>query len=60
MLLLSRRVSERIVIGGNIIITVVSIQGNQVRFGVEAPRDVIVDRQEIHERRLADINGAQK
>lgn len=47
MLVLSRRVDERIVIDGNIRITVVSIRGNQVRLGIEAPSWINIYRQEL-------------
>ena len=43
---------ESIVIDGHIRITVISVQGEKVRLGIEAPPDVRVDRQEVHERRL--------
>jgi carbon storage regulator len=52
MLVLTRRVGEEIVIDGNIRITVVGVQGNRVRLGVAAPPSVIVDRQEVHDRRF--------
>ena len=51
MLVLSRRIGEEIVIGDNIRLTVVAVQGNKVRLGISAPDSVQVDRQEIHERR---------
>ena len=51
MLVLTRRPGEEIIIDGNIRITVVSIKGDRVRIGIEAPPSVTVDRQEIHERR---------
>jgi carbon storage regulator len=51
MLVLTRRIGEEIVIGGNIRVTVVAVEGNKVRLGVTAPRDVTVDRQEVHVRR---------
>lgn len=51
MLVLSRRVGEEIVINGNIRITVVAVKGDRVRVGVEAPKDVVVDRAEVHEHR---------
>lgn len=54
MLILSRRTGESIVIGNNIIVTVVSIKDGQVRLGIEAPAHVVVDREEIHQRRQAD------
>ncbi len=57
MLVLTRRPGEEIIIDGNIRITVVSIKGDRVRIGIEAPPDVTVDRQEIHEKRQL---GSQK
>ncbi|HWT70195.1 MAG TPA: carbon storage regulator CsrA [Pseudomonas sp.] len=50
MLVLSRFVGELISIGDNISIRVVAVDGNSVRFGVEAPRSVTVHRSEIYER----------
>jgi len=47
MLILTRRLRENIRIGEQITITVLGIKGNQVRIGVEAPRDVAVDREEL-------------
>lgn len=47
MLVLSRRESQSIVIAGNILVTVVSIRGDQVRIGIDAPRSVAVHRQEV-------------
>jgi carbon storage regulator len=51
MLVLTRKVGEEIVIGDHIHITVVTIRGDKVRIGVSAPKDVVVDRQEVHEKR---------
>ncbi|MBI3463792.1 MAG: carbon storage regulator [Planctomycetes bacterium] len=51
MLVLTRRVGEEIVIGGEIRVTVVALRGEKVRLGVTAPADVRVDRHEVHERR---------
>jgi len=48
MLVLSRKVDEQIIIGDNIRVTVVSIRGNQVRLGFEAPPCVPIFRQELH------------
>lgn len=52
MLVLSRGVGELISIGDSISIRVIAIDGNSVRFGVEAPRSINVHRSEIHERIL--------
>jgi carbon storage regulator len=58
MLILSRRVGEELMIDGEIRIKVVSIKGDRVRLGIEAPPTVRVDRLEVHERRLAEeTNG---
>lgn len=51
MLVLSRRLGEEIVIDGNIRISIVSIKGDRIRLGIDAPEHVRVDRQEIHQRR---------
>ncbi|MEN1956569.1 carbon storage regulator CsrA [Luteimonas changyuni] len=50
MLVLSRQASESLVIGKDIVVTVVSVEGDRVRLGVEAPRDVPVHREEVAER----------
>lgn len=50
MLILTRAPNEKITIGDNIEITVLSVTGNQVRLGVEAPKDVPVHREEIYQR----------
>jgi carbon storage regulator len=47
MLVLSRKLGEKIVVGDNIVITVVKIDRNQIRIGIEAPQDVPVYREEI-------------
>jgi carbon storage regulator len=51
MLVLTRKVGEDIMIGDNIRVTITEIRGDKVRIGVEAPRDVQVDRQEVHQRK---------
>ena len=48
MLVLTRRISESLKIGEDITITILGIQGNQVRIGIAAPREVAVHREEIH------------
>lgn len=63
MLILSRRSNQSIVIGGNIVVTVLETSGDQVRLGIKAPRDVTVHREEVHreileENRLAAAAGS--
>jgi carbon storage regulator len=60
MLILSRRPTESLVIGENITLTVLGIKGNQVRIGISAPRDVVVDRSEIHARKQAEYRASAK
>ncbi len=50
MLILTRRVGESVVIAGDVTVTVLGVKGNQARLGVNAPKDVAVHREEIHER----------
>jgi carbon storage regulator len=50
MLILTRRVGETVMLGENVTVTVLGVKGNQVRVGVNAPRDVAVHREEIFER----------
>jgi carbon storage regulator len=52
MLVLSRRVGEEIIINDNVRVTVVAVKGDRVRLGIVAPRDVTVDRSEVHARRM--------
>lgn len=60
MLILNRRVGERLMIGDDIVITVLGRQGNQVRLGVEAPENVAVHREEIYQRIVADAAKEQQ
>lgn len=57
MLILTRRVGETLVIGDDVTVTVLGIKGNQVRIGVNAPKDVSVHREEIYERIQREKGG---
>ena len=50
MLILTRKVGESVLIGDDISITILSVRGNQVKLGVEAPKEVSVHREEIYQR----------
>jgi carbon storage regulator len=58
MLILTRRTGESLQIGGNVQLTVLGVSANQVRFGIKAPADVIVDRQEVAERKRLEKDNA--
>ncbi|HSQ70219.1 MAG TPA: carbon storage regulator CsrA [Steroidobacteraceae bacterium] len=57
MLILTRRVGETVMIGNEVTVTVLGVKGNQVRIGVNAPRDVAVHREEIFERIKREEEG---
>lgn len=57
MLILTRRVGESVMIGDDVTITVLGVKGNQVRIGVNAPKEVAVHREEIYERIKRERNG---
>ena len=55
MLVLSRKLNEAIVINDTVRVTVLGIKGDRVRLGIEAPRDVSVDRGEVHARKAMEV-----
>ena len=59
MLILTRKIGESLIIGDDIEITVLSVRGNQVKLGVNAPKEIAVHRQEIYERiKAAEDNNS--
>ncbi len=60
MLVLSRRVGEKIIINDQITVTVLGIKGRQVRIGFEAPADVSIHRSEVYEKILQDRQDADE
>jgi len=54
MLILTRRVGEALMIGSEVTVTVLGVKGNQVRVGINAPKNVAVHREEIYERIKAE------
>ena len=59
MLILTRRIGETLNIGDNVTVTVLSIQGQQIRLGVNAPREVAVHREEVYERIKSTTTGGR-
>ena len=57
MLILTRRISESIIIGDDVKITVLGVKGNQVRIGIDAPKHLSVHREEIYERIKSEAGG---
>ena len=59
MLILTRRVEELLMIGDDVIVTVLGVKGNQVRLGIVAPPETDVDREEIFLRKQAEREAEQ-
>ena len=63
MLILTRRIGEKLVIDENVIVTILAAKGSQIRIGIEAPRDVPIHREEIYQRILDErkaLNGTHQ
>ena len=59
MLILTRRVGETLMVGDDVSITVLGVKGNQVRIGINAPKDVPVHREEIYQRIKMEENSSE-
>ena len=60
MLILTRRVGETLMVGDDVQVTVLGVKGNQVRIGVNAPKEVAVHREEIYERIKRERSGSDE
>lgn len=61
MLILTRRLGESLVVGDDVTISVLAIKGNQIRLGINAPKDVSVHREEVYRRiQEEDAGGSEK
>jgi carbon storage regulator len=59
MLILTRRIGETLMVGDDVTVTVLGVKGNQMRIGVNAPKDVAVHREEIYQRIQKERGGSE-
>jgi carbon storage regulator len=60
MLILTRRIGETMMVGDEITVTVLGVKGNQIRLGINAPKNVAIDREEIHLRKIHELKSIER